>query len=179
MRLAKVGFLCILVGVASIVFSSTAAKAEGPNHEHLESLEPYVGKWLHRGRTADGKALRVTRTARWALDGNYLTVVTVIRSGNEVVLTHRHMVGWDSDKKIIRSWIFSSSGNFVRGTWKNMDDGRPVGTMRGLTPEAKVLAATVTYTHIDNDTFIYRAENRTEGGNPLADIKWRFVRVAQ
>ncbi len=174
-------FVAVVAVVLPAVTVLSRAMAQPPaqpaNHEHLEELNWLIGRWIHRGRTPGGQPLVVRRSHDWALDGNYVTGVTKIRVDNRLVLVRRHMVGWDSEEKYIRSWVFSSNGDFARGVWQKTVGNKRIGKMSGLRPDAKHMTATVTYTLVDDDTFIYRSDLQIDG-QPQPVIIWTFKRVA-
>ena len=150
------------------------AVAQQPNQEQLQKLEWIIGNWLHRGRTADGQALAVTRAYKWALDENYITCVSTVRVNREVQLVHRHMIGWDEGDKIFRSWVFSSNGDFVRGEWPEMEGDSRSGTLGGRTAGGEQIRAKAVYTREGDDTLRYNVTEYTIGGEAQPDMELTF-----
>ena len=178
----RVVCLSCVVLLLTWAFIATPAGAQdpdeaGPNHEHLQRMSVHVGDWIAVDESGPGAPLIIKRHVEWALDGNYLTAVTSIgREGLKTPLVHRHMVGWDSREERVRSWIFSSNGNFARGIWGG-DEMMSEGRIGGLTPDGDTLSAIVQYEVVDRSTIIYRATERMEGGVAQADLEWEFNRV--
>ena len=78
--------------------------------DHLLPLNWLVGDWIDESDLARGQT-----SFAWSENGSFLvgrfTITT--RDGNEISGTQR--IGWDPQKKQIRSWVFDSEGGFAEG----------------------------------------------------------------
>ena len=89
----------------------------GPHYEHLKDLECFVGNWKVEGemktefeplaRLAGGKMVRFV-SYQWMTNKNYLVVTykEKPRSSSDYIA----VIGWDPEKKQIRSWDFNGQG---------------------------------------------------------------------
>jgi hypothetical protein len=176
-----VRFLTVALSMAS--FSAPCfliqqpAAGQQPNQEQLRKLDWMIGTWVCRGRTAEGEPRVITRKYQWALEENYITCISVIRVGREATLVHRHMIGWDPDKGIYRTWVFSSNGDFVRAVWPDVEGDRREGTLAGLTPNNEQISAKAVYTREDEDTLRYQVSEYTIGGESQPDMELTFKRM--
>jgi hypothetical protein len=162
---------------AGCLLEQQSAVAQQPNQEQLQKLDWMIGTWVCRGRTAEGEPRVVTRKYQWVLEENYITCLSVIRIGRQVALMRRHMIGWDPDKGIYRTWVFSSNGDFVRAVWPDVEGDRRQGTLAGLTPNNEQISAKAVYTRVDEDTLRYQVSEYTIGGVSQPDMDLTFKRV--
>ncbi len=174
LRVTSVVCLAVCGVVAGI--GERPAVAQSPNQEKLKQIRWIVGTWDHRGTTADGQSLWITREYKWALDGHYITSLNVVRVGGRPHLVHRHMIGWDAQAKIYRSWVFSSNGNFVRGEWPEQEGDRREGRLGGLTPDGEKISANAAYVRNDDDSFVFELRDYIIGGEAQPDVTWEFTR---
>lgn len=148
----------------------------GPNYEHLKGAEHFIGKWAHVGTTADKQKLEVVRTFAWTLGKNYLTGETRIKVDGQPTLARHHMAGWNPVRELPKSWVFDSDGTFATGLWTEFGRNK-LGKVTGIRTDKTKISATIRYTFEDEDTFIYRATNRLEGGVAKPDFEWKFKRI--
>lgn len=140
------------------------------SHDHLLSLSWLVGEWVDESDQG-----RAYTSFNWSDDGNFLisrfTVMT--RDGNEMHGSQR--IGWDPQKKQIRSWIFDSEGGFAQGFWTSTE-GVWVVQLSGVRPDGSNGSATLHYVPVDEDRFQYRSSNRMVAGELTPDVALTVVR---
>jgi len=163
-------------GAAYFLVSPPVA-AQQPNQEQLKKLDWMIDTWVCRGRTAEGKSRVITRKYQWSLEENYITCLSLVRVGRQVTLAHRHMIGWDPDKGVYRTWVFSSNGDFVRAVWPDTEADRRSGTLAGLTPNNEQISAKAVYTREDENTLRYQVTEYTIGGRGQPDMDLTFKRM--
>ncbi len=170
-------FISFFVIIMMSDLSFSGSPISSGNQQSLQELNWLLGKWVHKGKDTNGNPLLVTRTCKWSLNGNYMTVLTTIRVKGKLSIVRRHMVGWDAVNKRLNSWIFSSNGEFAHGIWQEYTGKKRSGKVMGLQPDGQKMSAIVTYIRLADNAFIYKVRNMVIGEEPQPDITWKFVRV--
>jgi uncharacterized protein (TIGR02246 family) len=114
--------------------AAAVAAAERP----LESLEWLVGAWedigegvlastqcfwsAGRGFLVRSHAIRGDAAATDRPVAGDARIPGLLPAGNPQPRELTEIIGWDPDRRVIRSWIFTSSGRFAEGTWTREGD---------------------------------------------------------
>jgi uncharacterized protein (TIGR02246 family) len=128
--------------------------------QQLEPLTWMIGDWI-----GESNGLTYTLSVRWTDGNHFLVRHFAVRENDHVLVDGTQYVGWDADRKAIRSWTFDSQGTrsegdweFVEGAWvvRNdslLADGRSTsmtssykqeaGNMMWTSPETKINGETV------------------------------------
>lgn len=135
------------------------------NYEKLKELEWLVGKWIDTDED-----VTIETTTQWDKYKNFLLQHFTMKLYNQDVLDGRLIIGWDPNKKEIRSWVFDSDGGFGEGSWYNKDNKWYVKTAYTLANGGKASAVHI-YTKIDDNTYTWASEGRDVNGEILPNIK--------
>ncbi len=140
-------------------------------HEQLKKLTWLVGSW--RDESADDV---VHIQWDWSDDGNFLlaSFQTHSAAGKSTEGTHR--IGWDSQKKQFRSWIFSSSGTFAEGCWTEIDGAWDINLTATL-PDGSAASQILRFERDGQDAIQVSQMQRQVGGSPLDNVRTRIVRM--
>ncbi|MHC4404598.1 MAG: SgcJ/EcaC family oxidoreductase [Planctomycetota bacterium] len=142
------------------------------NYEHLQELEWMVGEWLDEDESAS-----VRTSVRWGENKNFLIHRFAVQVAGRSVLSGTQRIGWDPERKQIKSWVFDSEGTVSEGLWIRDGDRwvvRSTGTLR----DGSEGSATQVLTMIDDDTFSWQSRNRTAAGETLPDgEQFKVVRL--
>lgn len=137
-----------------------------PTHfEQLKELEWLVGKWEGSKDDVD-----FSIDTAWDENKNFLNQKFSIVMLDQKELTGQQIIGWDDEKKKIRSWLFDSDGGFGEGFWNKDGDSWYVGMTFNL-PDGRKGSATQIYKKNDARTYTFAAEDRDIGGKLLPDTQ--------
>ncbi|MGE0534553.1 MAG: SgcJ/EcaC family oxidoreductase [Pirellulales bacterium] len=128
--------------------------------QQLEPLTWMIGDWI-----GESGGLTYSLSVRWTDGHHFLVRHFAVREDDRVVVDGTQYVGWDADRKAIRSWTFDSQGTrsdgvweFIEGAWvvrneSELANGHSVsmtssykqeaGSMVWTSPETKVNGETV------------------------------------
>lgn len=145
-------------------------ETEDTPHDQLRRLTWLVGEWVDQ--SGDTK---VETTCRWDDGGNYLVQDYVIktREGNSLKGTQR--IGWDPQRKTVRSWAFDQAGGYAEATWTPVDDGWIIKA-DGYSADGEHASATRTVTVLGTDLYQIDSTQRLLGEELLADTSVRVAR---
>jgi uncharacterized protein (TIGR02246 family) len=136
----------------------------------LQPLEWLVGQWIDEGRNEVVEA-----NFRWDENRSFLLEeFQVVRNG-EVVLKGTQRIGWDPQRKQIRSWIFDSAGGFGEAVWTPAGDDW-ICKASGVTADGISASATRRLTRQAEDCVIWSSKDRVTGGEELPDLAVTMVR---
>lgn len=139
-------------------------------HEQLQQLAWLVGDWVDQSGDS-----RVETSCKWDEDGNYLIqeYVVTLREGSEFRGSQR--IGWDPQRKAIRSWAFDRSGGYVESTWTPVD-GSWVIKADGYAADGRPVSATRIATPLSPDVYQLDSTQRLAGQELLPDATVRVAR---
>lgn len=140
------------------------------NHDRLKSLEWLVGDWIDESDDST-----VDTSFRWSENGNYLFRRFHIKTSGARVMNGTQRIGWDPQKRHIRSWVFDSEGGFGEGVWTETTSGWIVKSTFVL-PNGSSGSATTTYARKGKDAFRMTVSQRLVAGKPLANLAVDVVR---
>jgi uncharacterized protein (TIGR02246 family) len=136
----------------------------------LAPLEWLVGQWIDEGRDEVVEA-----NFRWDENKSFLLEeFQVIREG-EVLLKGTQRIGWDPQRKQIRSWIFDSGGGFGEAVWTPAGDDW-ICKASGVTADGISASATRRLSRAAQDRVIWTSTDRLAGGEELPDLAVTMVR---
>lgn len=147
----------------------TEEKSLSPFAE-LQPLEWLIGEWIDEGTDEN-----VEVNFQWADNKSFLIEEFKVVRDNEVVLKGTQRIGWDPQKKEIRSWIFDDAGGFSEAVWTQTGDDW-VCKAKGVTPDGESASTTRTLTRADNERVIWRSTDRLAAGDRLPDLTVTMVR---
>jgi uncharacterized protein (TIGR02246 family) len=140
------------------------------NHDRLKALEWLVGDWVD-----ESKASTVATSVRWSEDGNFLMARFELRVEGLRVMNGTQRIGWDPQKKQIRSWVFDSEGGFGTGFWTATENGWLVKSSFAL-PDGGSGSVTSTYERTGRDAFRLTFKERLVDGELLPSQSVSVVR---
>src|ERR1700752_2975494 len=138
--------------------TETAGPAPSTSSQ-LQSLKWLIGNW--ENKAADQT---VETKVDWAGDNNFL-VRTFKLKGEEGETDGREIVGWDSDRQQIRSWIFDTNGGLGESSW-SYDSGHWLILASNVLPDGSRSTAENLLTKVDDNQFTWESQNRTLNGEP-------------
>ena len=136
------------------------------NYEHLKGLEWLIGEWADDA--PKGEAGRIS--FEWTDNQNFIVSHFTTAIQNVSLGGGTSWIGWDPTAKVVRSWLFESTGGFGQGTWTK-DGGKWTIKSTAVLPDGKKAAATNVVTRVDADTITWSVTGRTLDDKPLPDIK--------
>jgi uncharacterized protein (TIGR02246 family) len=139
-----------------------------PSHyEHLEPLEWMIGSWKSGGDK--GRIRGLATTCRWSENKNYLVRSHELDVMGEGLVSGTQRIGWDPVAETIRSWMFTSTGDYIEGVW-TQEDNRWTVTSTGVLGNGRKIASKNIITQVDDDTFTFQSVERTLDGEAQPDV---------
>jgi hypothetical protein len=143
--------------------------ADNSNYEKLKDLEWMVGTWVDSDEN-----LVITTECKWIGNNNYLLRAFKASSedsedSEDSEVSGMQFIGWDANKKQIRSWVFDSNGGYAEGTWTKKNDRWVVKTKATLT-SGEIATSTSILKPVDDDSFTWQKVNRLVDGEILPNI---------
>jgi hypothetical protein len=161
----------LMVGLLILAtFSGTRAASGQPetrpsNYEHLKGLEWMVGNWLDQGGQTS-----VRTSVRWSKNKNFLIREFTMRVAGRPMNSGTQRIGWDPQRRQIKSWVFDSEGSVTEGLWIQ-DGNRWVVRSTAVLRDGAKASATSVMTRLDHDTFTWQAMNRVSREENLPDVE--------
>ncbi|MBX9788402.1 MAG: SgcJ/EcaC family oxidoreductase [Pirellulales bacterium] len=127
--------------------------------QQLEPLAWMVGDWV-----GESGGLIYSLSVRWTDGNHFLVRHFAVREKDQALVDGTQYIGWDADRKAIRSWTFDSQGTrsegdweFVEGAWvvKNdslLADGSSASMTSNYKQEAGNMVWTAPETKINGET---------------------------
>jgi uncharacterized protein (TIGR02246 family) len=144
-----------------------------------ESLSPYgelaplewlIGEWLDEGRDEVVEA-----KFRWDENKSFLLEEFQVIKEGTVVLKGTQRIGWDPQRKQIRSWIFDTAGGFGEATWTPAGDDW-ICKASGVSPDGATASATRRLSRPAAGRVIWTSTDRLVAGEELPDLAVTMVR---
>ncbi len=123
-----------------------------------------IGEWVDQDEETS-----IETSCRWTSNGNFMTRSFTVIAGDAIALEGTQVIGWDPQRKQIRSWVFDSDGGFGDGSWTRAGDRWTVKN-RFQTSGGRQGKSTNTFTYVDADTFKWQSKNRSLGDEGLPDV---------
>ena len=143
-----------------LISQLTETEAPPPNaYSQLQALEWLVGTWEDKAgdQTVDAKV-------KWAGDKNFLTRTFKVKGSDQNETDGWEIIGWDPERRQIRSWIFDSNGGFGESTWAN-DGEHWLIQASNVLPDGSHSTAEHVLTRVDDNKFSWESQNRTLNGD--------------
>jgi len=140
------------------------------NHQRLEPLAWLVGEWIDESPEAV-----VETSCRWSPDGNFLMQDIQVKTAGKPVMAVNQRIGWDPVNQCIRSWVFDSEGGFGEGLWARDGDNWMIKAT-GVRTDGTTASATNTITRLNNDSYVWRSDDRVLAGTRGESVEVRVVR---
>jgi hypothetical protein len=157
----KLIFLSLLVPFMFVLMSFQ----EPTNRDELKKLDWLIGQWIDQDEEAE-----LSLDYNWDENENFITNQFTIRTKETKILTGKQIIGWDPDKKTIRSWVFDSDGGFGQGMWLQKGEKWIVEAAYTLSNGESASAINV-YTKIDKDSYSFESTGRSIDGEILPDVE--------
>lgn len=135
----------------------------------LQPLEWLVGEWIDEGREENVEA-----KFRWDDNKSFLLEEFQVVKQGAVVLKGTQRIGWDPQRKQIRSWIFDSSGGFGEAVWTRSGD-EWICKATGIAPDGQTATATRRLSRQTVSRVIWTSTDRLVGGEELPDLAVTMV----
>lgn len=147
------------------------AAVDAPSaHDRLQPLAWLVGDWVDESPGAV-----VMTSCRWSDDKSYLLQDIQVKKAGKATQNISQRIGYDAQRKCVRSWAFDSEGGFVEGFWVATADGWLV-KVSGVRSDGVAASATNTIIRTGSDSYLWRSTDRVIG-NELSDpVEVRVVR---
>ncbi len=173
----QTGFSAIYVkeGEAWLVDSIHESELPSPEtpRDALAALEWMIGQWVDQTDAA-----QVDTVVRWSPSQSFLLRSFSAKVENEEPMEGTQVIGWDPNRRQIRSWTFNSDGSFGEATWSRNGDDWMVKSTQTLA-DGRLAAGTQVITRGDDDTVTVQTLGRTIDGEPTpATDPVTVVRVA-
>ncbi|HEY2154818.1 MAG TPA: SgcJ/EcaC family oxidoreductase [Isosphaeraceae bacterium] len=133
--------------------------------ERLKELEWLIGEWVNESQDAV-----VLSTCQWSDDKHYLLRDFTVSVAGKPALKGTQRIGWDAEKKQVRSWVFDSDGGFNEGYWSRLGDQWMVKA-HGFHRDGQPVTATMMITRLGPGALRWSAFDRTRGSDliPIVD----------
>lgn len=139
-------------------------------HDHLQSLAWLVGDWVDQ--SGDTK---VETNCKWDEGGNFLIQNYVVKTREGNTLKGSQRIGWDAQRKSVRSWAFDQSGSFVESIWTPVNEGWIINA-EGCTADGQRASATRIVAILSPDLYQIDSTQRLVGDELLEDATARVAR---
>lgn len=153
--------------IAGVRDHANVEEAPESPHARLEELAWLVGDWVDE---SDDETV-VRTTCAWSDDGNYLIRHFKIEAAGKPVMSGSQRIGWDPQRKQIRTWVFDSDGGFSEGFVTRAAENQWVVKMTGTLSDGAAVSATNVITREHPDTMRWLSMDRTVGGEALPDAE--------
>lgn len=144
--------------------SEDAIEIAPSNYEYLKELEWMVGSWVDKSDDA-----KIETECKWTKNRSFLVRQFAVESGESIEFSGLQIIGWDPERKAIRSWVFDSDGGFGEGNWKRHDNTWYVKTT-GTLPDGGKGSGTSILTYVDDNSFRYQTVERQIDGEILPNV---------
>ena len=170
-RLIVAAALVMVAACAALPARGQAAE-EFANSAEGKVLARYVGKWASEVEITGAEPKKGTDTSegKWTLKGRYVDYKVDSKLDDSEAL---HLLTYDAEQKVYRSWWFSSTGqnNTSTGTW---DEATKKFSWKGE-PKNGLTAIWVDH-FTDDDTRVGELVVTDGDGKVVYGIKWKAVR---
>lgn len=134
------------------------------NFEQLKDLSWLVGKW----EDSDDN-ITIEFDNQWDKYKNFLTQHFKMKVYGQDDIEGKQIIAWDPVKKVIRSWVFDSDGEFGEGTWEKVDKTW-YATMSYTLSDGRVGTSKNVYTPVDDHSYTFASVEREMDGEILPDM---------
>lgn len=140
-------------------------------HDRLQALAWLIGDWQ------EDKAGSTIRTSwNWDESGFYLMGNFQLLASAGSAATGSHRIGWDGERKQLRSWIFDSNGGFANGWWQMNEDGTWTLHLTRIDATGQRTASRLTYSSDGKDAMVVSLDQMIQDGAAVSGGMHRIVR---
>lgn len=143
---------------------------EQTHYEQLKSLEWMIGEWVD----ADENIV-IEMICDWTAKQNFISRKFTVSDAEGIQSTGLQIIGWDAKEKLIRSWLFDSSGSVVTGTWAERDGQWVVQSVATLADGANASFTSI-FKPKDDGTYSWQKVNQVVDGQLLPNLDEVVVR---
>lgn len=144
----------------------TESPVESPsNYDRLKELEWMIGTWVE---DQEGDSTLET-TCSWTTNQNFMVRSFKVYNEQEVEFEGTHIIGWDPEKQVIRSWLFDSDGGFGAGVW-SQEGSRWTEHSRHVMPDGRRASSTNIYDLLEDGAVEYRSIGRQVDGELIQSV---------
>ena len=143
------------------------------NHIYLRELDWMIGTW--KDESGD---YTVETTCEWTANRNFILRTFQVIEGDVTHMEGTQIVGWDGDRKQIRSWVFDSDGGFGTGYWTRNGSSWVVDA-RFQTADGTQGSSVNQFTLLDKNRFSYTSADRVLGTERQPDIAGVIINRVQ
>jgi uncharacterized protein (TIGR02246 family) len=148
----------------------TEARGASEATDNLKQLEWMVGEWID-----ESPDVVVEHQCHWSDDKHFLLSEFLVQIGQRPAMKGTVRIGWDPQRRQIRSWTFDSEGGFSEGFWTQVGE-RWVVKVSGVRPDGSSASATNVYTPVRRDRFVFSSVDRLMGDEQEPDLSVVIVR---
>lgn len=153
-----------------IISSRSVDREVISNYDELQDLEFLIGDWIDEGDDSV-----VVYKSSWDDNKAYLLSEFEVIENGVITMKGTQRIGWDSQAKTIRSWVFDSNGGFGEGLWQNVD-GVWESRGTGVSSDGQNSTAIRTYTPVDHDHIVVSTRDHVVDGEKLPDLEITLAR---
>lgn len=143
------------------------------NHIYLRELDWMIGTW----RDESGP-YTVETNCEWTANRNFILRTFQVVEGDVTHMEGTQIVGWDGDRKQIRSWVFDSDGGFGTGYWTRNGSSWVVDA-RFQTADGTQGSSVNQFTLLDKNRFSYTSADRVLGSERQPDVAGVIINRVQ
>lgn len=133
--------------------------------ESLSPLDWLVGTWVD-----DGGDVLVESKCKWAGEKAFLSIQFTVHSEKQPLQEGLTIVGWDDQKKCIRSWMFDTDGGIAEGTGVLSENTWQMRN-RHILPDGRLASAITMYRKIDDNHLGWRRIAQEVDGELRPDME--------
>lgn len=140
-------------------------------HDRLQALAWLIGDWQE---DRDGNTIRTSWN--WDDSGYFLIGNFRLLASQGAAATGTHRIGWDAERKQLRSWIFDSNGGFASGWWQMNEDGTWTLHLTRIDAAGERTVSRLTYSSDGKDAMVVSLDQMIRDGAALTGGMHRIVR---
>lgn len=140
------------------------AADEASHYENLKDLEWMIGEWVDSDDNST-----ITTNCSWTKNRNFITRSFSVSIEGHIALEGTQVIGWDPEKKCVRSWLFDSEGGFGEATWLRKGNQWVIKASQVLKGGQRASSINV-LKPVDQNTFTWRSIGREVDGELLPNI---------
>jgi uncharacterized protein (TIGR02246 family) len=129
----------------------------------MSQFDWMIGDWVDESAEAT-----ITHSCRYILNGRFLLREYSAQRANEATVEGLHLIGYDSQSGLFKSWGFDGEGSRGEATWAREGD-RWVIKMEGVLGDGRSVSATQILERVNKDAIKMSAVERTIDGELAPD----------
>jgi uncharacterized protein (TIGR02246 family) len=133
-------------------------------YQRLMELEWLIGDWVDQAGDDT-----ISFECDWTKNRNFISRKFAVNVDGQVDSSGLQVIGWDPKQKQIRSWLFDSSGGFVKGVWTKKD-GRWFVASVGTFADGATGSFTSIFEPVDQNSYSWEKVQRFVDGKMLPNL---------